>query len=102
MRIVRKKFKAWLEAKKPRAKVGMPCKGHACPLANYLSETHGEFVRVGCLYATTYEEAKEEIIRKRTKLPLWADKFVYSVDGLSDERKYITAKKALSILKGIK
>lgn len=96
----RAKFKAWLESKNPRTKVGTPNDCKICPIAKFLLQTAGEEYEVEMLsllkrkgdYWADYEEYP---------LPLWAKKFVGFVDeyGEIENVKSVSASKCLSILK---
>ncbi len=91
-RLVRKRFRAWLEAQAPRKVVGKAQYCRACPLAKYFNHLGEPDVRVypsGVIRSGGY--------RNRQRFPKWAREFVLSVDTRKSGAP-ITAKRALAIL----
>jgi len=94
MRLDKRKFRAWLAAKKPYEIVGTNRDCHVCPLAKFFAETSG-----GCeVVISGRGDGYYRIDRGGgdRRLPAWADRFVWEVDGQEDGP--ITAQFALEIL----
>ena len=91
-RLTRRGFRAWLAAKKPRARVGQADSVCNCPLARYISRLSGKTagVSVGCY-------RPDETADLLLCLPDWADAFVAEIDKRPGP---VTARRALEILDG--
>jgi hypothetical protein len=87
--LTKAKFKAWLESKHPRTKVGEPGTCNDCPLAKFLTQTTGAYCEVdsGVYYTKG----------NYLQLPNWCDLFIDRVDNCQTE--FLTAKKCLELLK---
>jgi hypothetical protein len=93
MRLDKRKFVAWLEAKPPDEIVGDNRDCHACPIAKFYCETSG-----GCEVVISQSSNGYVIDRGDgdRALPQWAVDFVFEVDG--DNDGHISAGRALEIL----
>ncbi len=94
--LTKPKFRAWLEAKKPRVVVGLGKISSQCPIAKYLESNLGERVSTG--RCGIYVFVLGRYINDAT--PRWCWGFMDSVDVVRG--KHITASRALKILDGIK
>lgn len=98
IRLSRKQFQAWLDAKEPDVVVGLTWWPGQCPLANYLTEKlDSEWSRVTCDALYYY------VLDRTTRLAPWAKEFVRRVDNLHNRitGKPVLACKAASILRSI-
>jgi hypothetical protein len=86
-------FKAWLQSKKPDEVVGNKCNCTRCPLAMYVrNAAPGGLVDV--FVSDVLLCAKDKMI----DTPLWAHKFIHSVDQLPGVVA-VTAAQALEVLR---
>ena len=91
--LTKPKFRAWLEAKKPRAGVGTPGDNEYCPIGRYLSNeiSSGDVL----VNLQAIRGGGVAIL-----IPKWCRLFIDEVDfSMADK---ITASRALRILDGIK
>lgn len=92
MRLTRKGFRAWLEAKPPLEIVGIRGEPYDCPLARYLAQK-------GLRQSELLLRAVYGPGGKFQNLPRWATQFIVQVD-LQPGVNLVTAKQALKHLKG--
>lgn len=93
LNLTKKGFIAWLESKSPRAIVGSPQNGCACPISNFICTTSG--VKRG---SAIVDEGTIVFSDKSSKTPKWASDFIEAIDAL--DKKRISAKAALEVLQG--
>ncbi len=98
MKLVRKHFRAWLEAQRAGTTVGVPGDACDCPLANYLISMGGTHVHVlpnsGAQTGTFFPTGIEN---DDIPLPKWANEFALAVDNTGSDAR-ITAERALARL----
>ncbi len=86
MRLTRHHFIAWLENKKPRARVGAETR---CPIDMYTGGSTG---------SKSYTSKNSQGHLESRTLPKWAVQFVYDVDHRPGYWSSITAQRALRLL----
>jgi hypothetical protein len=96
MRLIRRKFEAWLKAKPAEEIVGHNCNCHACPLALYYAEASGGSEVVISSHRNGFGYVVDRGDGHR-RMPAWADAFAFLVDSEARGAQ-ITAGKALEIL----
>lgn len=96
MRLDRKKFKAWLEAKPADHIVGHSHDCHICPLALFHQETSGGWEVVISSARNGYGYVIDRGNGDRA-LPAWADAFAFLADN-GRRGTQLTADQALKIL----
>lgn len=101
MQISKRDFKKWLESKGALQRVGVPAESMCCPIAVYLNEKYDTRANVGRIHAELFEKGHDIKVKESTRMPHWASRFIQAVDDLADKKKYITAQKALQILKEV-
>lgn len=94
MRLIRKKFEAWLAGKPAAEIVGRAGDTCGCPLANFYHDASGG-TEVS-IFLSTDGGFKIDRGYSTTTLPIWARNFVFVVD--SEDLK-VTAGRALEILR---
>lgn len=85
------KFKAWLESKHPRTRVGVPNECWSCPIAKFLRQTTEEEWEVDRELVFSIETCRSH------SLPKWAGNFIDKIDMI--ETKTVSAVKCLQILR---
>ncbi len=91
-RLIRKNFIAWLQSKRPRARVGQEMH---CPLDCFLGESRG--LNKANIPASV--GSRTYIVKGLSRnLPKWAVQFVYDVDHRPGYWNSITAQRALNLL----
>lgn len=92
-------FRAWLETKHPRTKIGTSQCADSCPLAKFLTQTTGKPYNVGgevedC--AVQVDSDQSPVEGTEIALPMWAVNFIGVVDNLESEA--VSAARALQIV----
>ena len=98
--LTKPKFRAWLEAKKPRTVVGVAGSITACPFARHLSGHLGEREFVEITESTIDVSDVDSALVSRITTPEWCKAVIEIVDHCGVSR--ITASRALRILDVIK
>lgn len=100
MKLLKRDFNAWLESKQDGdsvGKSGVPC---LCPLATYIKDTHDRLNEVNVLHTElVYSHPNGRYYRK--KLPIWAERFVRTVDEVVDYTNIVYAQDAKAVLDGV-